>query len=309
MKIRKNWVFIFCIICLVWLVVGCATLKIVDLNQETSEIQDFDYTIKQDAGIAKMQIGENNAYGDAKSWQEGLSRVLKAEGVFENITYPYHDNDEVDIVVRGNVAGDFRNLGFNNFVTWWPGPLFLSQMWRGTRFIYDAHANIEIVDPRTNEVLDTYRIDTSHELIHRSYNPLHLFGVVLFYGVIKASLTTWPREKYRQLMYEVAYPDLWKKAAFKIATDQRQRYVKDVELLHERCGDRIDQRPVVGLTWSEFIACQTDKFTLLGQENTITGQVSVYANKDRSLQIRVVEGRIISWVEPTNSKSSGIRWK
>ncbi len=66
-----------------------------------------------------------------------------------------------------------------------------------------------------------------------------------------------PRAKYREQMYEVAYPDLWKKIATKIGEDQSKKYSQKFAALQNRCGSHLDQAPEVGLLRSEFIACRS----------------------------------------------------
>jgi len=141
-------------------------------------------------------------------------------------------------------------------------------------------------------------------LIHVSGNPFPILGALFIIpGVIKGAMAVSPRAKYRQQMYGVAYPNLWKKIAIQIAEDQSKRDAERMSALQKKCGIHIDEDPEIGIFWAEFASCQTRKFRLLGQEPLESGVVSVYISDDRSLRIHVAnDGRIIRWYIPKKRK-------
>lgn len=288
------------IICCIVLLTGCTTFHITNIDSK-AVVEDLraDSTIEEVVSVDKMRIGPNNEYGDADSWQQGLSESLKSAGGFKYVASPHFDDADVDIVVRGEVSGEFQNRGFLNFITWWPGPFLFMHNWRGSRFLFDAQADVELFDNRLNTVVGKYHAKTSHELVHRSNNPGPMFAALIVVpGVIKGIMTSWPREKYRRQMYEVAYPDLWKQISQDIAKDQANRHAKRVELLRPKCENRVDQPPVIGMKWEEFISCQTRHFTLLGQQQTDAGLAYIYENLGKSIRIQVIDGIIARWLTP-----------
>lgn len=102
------------------------------------------------------------------------------------------------------MSGDFRDNAAKNFFTWWRGAIVFTHNWRSSRYIYDVLADIEVIDA-----------ESSHELVHKSGNPFpFLAASAIVPGVIKGNLSSSPRLKYRQQMYDVAYPNLWKKLLF-----------------------------------------------------------------------------------------------
>ena len=255
---------------------GCTTFQIVDLKPQALISSNPEYSTNAIAGVETMSI-IHSEYSDAGQWQQGLADVLRDEGVFKSVSHPYIDKDNIDILISGDVGGDFRHHGAKNFFTWWPGPFIFAHNWRGTRYIYDAYANVKVTDANSGEILGEFHAESSHELIHKSNNPGPIIGaLVILPGVIKGGMSVSPRVKYRGQMYEVAYPNLWKKIAIKIDEDQSKKYNQRVSSLKEMCGLRLDQTPEVGMIWSDFISCQTRNYRLLGQEPMASGVVSVY---------------------------------
>lgn len=274
---------------------GCTTFKIVDLKPEAL-ISSTGHPTTTIAGVETIQV-TNGEYRDAERWQQGLAEALRDEGAFKSVAHSYIDKENIDILIRGEVEGKFRHQGAKNFFTWWPGPLIFAHNWRGTRYIYDAHANIEVIDASTGKLLGEYQAESSHELIHKSANPGPMIAALtIIPGVIKGAMSVSPRKKYRTLMYKVAYPNLWKKMAIKIDEDQSKRNFQRVVLLKGQCGLRLDATPEVGMVWSEFISCQTRNYRLSGQKSMESGVVSVYIRNDRYYRIHVSkDDRIVSW--------------
>lgn len=188
-------------------------------------------------------------------------------------------------------------MGQRIFLPGWPGPFIFAPNWRGTRYIYDAHADIKLTDASSGEFLGEYHAESSHELIHKSNNPGPIFAAItIIPGLIKGGMSVSPRTKYRQQMYEVAYPNLWKKIAIQIDEDQSAKYFQKKAALESDCGIHLNQVPEVGMFWPDFIYCQTYKYNLLGQEPMESGVVSVYTRDDRYYRIHVSKDRyIIRW--------------
>jgi len=274
---------------------GCTTFKVVDLNESISAQEG---SLKTNANRVGVQLLEAKSdYGDALSFQQGLANSLRTEGVFNNISYPVNANDNVELLIRGKVAGQFRKNGAKNFFTWWPGPLIFAHNWRGTRFVYDAFVDIELINAGTGEVLGNYHAESAHELIHKSAGPGPFIGaLVIVPGVIKGAVSVSPRGKYRQKLYEVAYANLWHKVAVLIAKDQELRDANDVAEMQRNCGDKFDEQAQIGGVWTRFIACQSRKFRMLGQQPAEVGIATVYISDDQRLKVHVTaDGKIVGW--------------
>ncbi len=305
MKLKGVKRIIICFLpCCFLILSGCTTFQINELDPKTTwEGGQADPTLEEVIGVEKIAITSNDEYGDAENWQQSLSESLKKDGGFNYIVFPYYSEADVDLIVRGQVSGQFRNRGFLNFITWWPGPFLLMHNWRGTRFIFDAQANVELIDKKLNTVIKTYHATTSHEMIHRSNNPGPIFGAVIFIpGVIKGIMSAWPREKYRKEVYEVAYPALWKKISQEIANDQAKRYAEQLTSLRTKCGSQVNETPESGMPWEHYVSCQTRHFVLLGKQNSTAGEALIYENIGKSIRIQVIDGKIAQWFNPKTKK-------
>ncbi len=208
---------------LVLIASGCKTLSIAPLHPANpppvAETPFPDVIVIED-----LRVGAS-AYTDAQPWQDALPAHLEAGHVFAGVVRVDRSTGSERFQLGGEVSGDFRPGGVANFFTWFPGPLVLSHGWRGTRFIYDVSADLELVDTGTKEIVSRYHVETSHQLSHRSYNPGPMFGAVLVIpGVVKGILTTKPRATYRRLVYESAYADLWKRATDEITAERGTYY-------------------------------------------------------------------------------------
>lgn len=283
---------------LVILISGCTTFEVRNLDSEPSIHSSIQAKTNLIVGIDTLKV--SGKYNDAEKWQQGLDDVLRNEGVFKQVSHPYINKGNLDLIIRGKVGDEFRKHGARNFFTWWPGPLILAHHWRGTHYIYDATADIEVVDALSRNVLDRYHAESSYELIHKSASPGPFFAALFIVpGVIKGAMTVSPRGKYRQFLYEAVYPNLWQQISQQIVADQSKRFIARIEKQRELCGDNLDAEPQIGQLWSEFVACQTQKYKLLGQETRDSGTVSVYLSQDRSLRIHVDENeRIARWFIP-----------
>jgi hypothetical protein len=239
----------------------------------------------------------DSEYHDAGKWEQGLTEALQNEGVFNTVYHSNIDKEKIDILISGEVGGSFQHNGAKNFFTWWPGAIILAHGWRGTRYTYDAYADVKLIDVHTGEILGEYHADSSHILIHRSYGPGPVLGALVFVpGIIKGSVSASPRAQYRQQIYEVAYPNLWKKIAVRIAEDQSKKYSQKMSSLKVQCGEHLDEAPKIGMVWSEFVTCQTQTYRLLGKEAMDSGVVTVYVSNDRHYRLHVAtDGRIVRW--------------
>ncbi len=275
---------------------GCTTFQIVDLKPQVLVSGNLEHSVNSIAGIETIRVIDSE-YRDAGEWEQGLADVLRDKGVFKSVSYPYIDKGNIDIIISGEMEGEFRHHGAKNFFTWWPGPLLLAHSWRGTRYIYDAHADIKAIDANTGELLGEYHAESSYELIHRSYNPGHVLGALLIIpGVVKGGINVSPREKYRQQIYEVVYPNLWEKIAINMDEDLSKKQSQRIVSLKDKCGRHFDETPEIGMVWSEFISCQTRKYGFSGQETIEGSVVSVYTSNDRYFRIYVAKGgHITRW--------------
>ena len=173
MKFRLNII----LLSYAFLISGCTTFQIVDLNSKFLPSTTGKAKTNIVVGIDSLSVG--GKYTDAGKWQQGLVDVLSNEGVFRKVSHPYLKNENVDLIIRGEVGGDFRHHGAKNFFTWWPGPFILTHHWRGTRYIYDAYADIDVIDINSGDVLGSYHAESSHELIHKSASPGPFFAALI----------------------------------------------------------------------------------------------------------------------------------
>lgn len=221
MTLNNRFFLIFIFIFLIFNT-GCSFTQIVDHKHEQL-LNPLKQPINAHVGIKTIQIIEHE-YNDKGKWQEGLTDILRKEGIFKTITGSVTNKDWVDILIQGKVKGEFRYSGIKNFLTWWPGALILAHSWRGNRYEYNAKADIDLINAQTGSILSTYHIESSHELVHRSGNPIGppLAAITMIPGIIKGSISASPRTKYRQQLYDIVYSNLWKKIAFSIAKDQEK---------------------------------------------------------------------------------------
>ena len=219
-KNHFSWLIV-AIISLCFLVLsGCNSLQVTSLDQNANPLT-IDHRVQATAGIERNQLGKNDQSPEVKDWPNKLPEVLKQEGVFSQIIYPFKKNDVVDLIVHSTTTGKFRDGGAANFFTWWPGPFIFAQAWRGTQFIYDLSADVELTDGRTSKVVGKYHAEASYKLVHSSWSAFHILGTALIIpGIIKASLSTSPRDAYLREIYKKAYPEIWMKIAASISEDQ-----------------------------------------------------------------------------------------
>lgn len=288
-------IYLLVIFVLTLLMNGCSSLKVVDLNPQALVSNNVQHDTETIVSIEPLEILAGG-YKDAEKWQQGLADALRNERIFHIIS-PSINDKYTDFLIRGKVSGIFRPNGTKNFFTWWPGPLIFAQGWRGSRYIYDAKSDIEVIDVKSGKVLGNYHAESSYELIHRSYNPWHFFGTIFIIpGTIKASVSTIPRARYRQQLYEAVYPALWKKMALLINEGQSKILSARLATLKSKCGEKFNEKIQTGMVWTEFAACQSSKFSFLGQQAMESGLISIYVNKDKSLRVHVdSDGHIIRW--------------
>jgi hypothetical protein len=226
----------------------------------------------------------------------GLAAALWDDRVFRNVNHPYEGRTEVDLILKSEIEGYWRHGGFLNFITWFPGPLLFMHNWRGTRFIYEADAKVELVDAETMQTIGTYRGSTSQQLIHRSTNPGPMFGaLIVIPGVVKGATNVRPREKYRAMIYEATFRDLGQIVAAELVEERRSFYAERDESMRARCESRLDAPPAVGQRWEDFESCQSARFEASGESHLAEGTASIYSNDDRSVNVYVIDGAIVRW--------------
>lgn len=291
------------VVAVVLVLSGCTTFRVENLRPpREAQALRANPIIEEVVRVEKMRIGPKDEYGDAHTWQQGLAKSLQSDAGFEHVSSVGIDEVGVDLVVRGVVEGEFRNRGFLNFITWWPGPFLFMHNWRGSRFMFDASADVEVFDTHLNSVVGKYHATTSHELVHRSNNPGPMFAALFVVpGIVKGIISSWPRQKYRRQMYRVAYPDLWRQIAQDIARDQEVRHARRLDILRAKCAAGVDHSPEIGMSWNDFLSCQTRHFALLGTQHTDDGLAYVYENFGKDFRIQVIDGQITRWLSPPKS--------
>ena len=127
---------------------GCSSLRIADLKPETLTSNSIKASTNVIVGIESIATIDSE-YHDAGKWEQGLAEALRNEGVFSTVYHPNIDKDKIDILISGKVGGSFQYSGAKNFFTWWPGAIILAHGWRGTRYTYDAYADVKLINVHT----------------------------------------------------------------------------------------------------------------------------------------------------------------
>lgn len=222
--IVKN-IFVFFILLLLS---GCS-IKVVN-NTPSNDVSEIPNTLNLDKkiGLTQTKKAEIFAYAEDQPKPFNNFPVKMQERRIGYVEYPYSGYGNVDYIIDTELTADFRNYGFQNFLTWFPGPLIFAHSWRGNRFVYDLTAIANVLNVKTGS-RKQYTVKSTHTVTHRSGNPFHFLGAAMvFPGIIKASLSTWPHKRYREAVYKVAYDDLWDRLSIQIAND----IYKDI--MHEK---------------------------------------------------------------------------
>jgi hypothetical protein len=228
-----------------------------------------------------------------------LTKLLREHRVFARTEKEADQSFPTDLVLRGEIRARWDPLSSDNFFTWWPGGLVLAPHWRGTRMQFFAEAQTELVDTRTGEVVGRYEASTAHEVVHRSASPGPFFGAALIFpNVIRGARLTYPRERYKRVMYPIAYPELWQQIAGRIVGDLGDMYAAGAKARGERCGDRLDLPPRIGEPWTEFVSCQSDYYEHFAEAKLEEEIASVFVNAEDGSRIYVVDDEIVRWEKP-----------
>jgi len=247
-------------------------------------------------------LDDGNVRGDeipARFRDPALTQILREHRVFARTEAAADRSFQTDLVLRGELSARWDPLGANNFFTWWPGGLVLAPNWYGTRMQFFAEARAELVDARTGDLVGTYEASSAHEVVHRSATPGPFFGAAIIVpNVIRGARLTYPREVYKEAVYPIAYPGLWREIAGRIVNDLADRYASEAKARGERCGDRLGLPPRIGQPWTEFVSCQSDYYEHFAEAVRNEGPASVFVNAESGFRIYVVDGEIVSWEKP-----------
>jgi hypothetical protein len=226
----------------------------------------------------------------------GLTKVLRDHRIFARAMFGDRDETATDLVLRGEIVGRWNPRGAANFFTWWPGGLVLAPNWYGTRMEYFTEARIELANRRTGERLASYRASTAYEVIHRSATPGPFFGAAIIVpNVVKGARLTYPRERYKNLVYPIAHTRLWEEIASQIVDERGPVYAAAENARRQRCGAQLNLQPKVGQQWSEFLACQSAYYELEAQVGLAEGSASVFVDQRSGTKVSVVNGEIVRW--------------
>jgi hypothetical protein len=240
----------------------------------------------------------NRGYSDARTFQTGLGDALRKAGVFQRVRKG-RAGEPTTLELRGDVRGHFESDGAANFFTWFFGPLVFAHNWRGTKHVYVAEAELELVETASGKVVGHYQAEVSYEFQHRSNNPGPILGALLIVpGLVKGAMSVDPREKHRAMIYQEAYPGLWQEVVAQIVADRAPYYHRLARQRRTRCGARYDAPPSPGKPWAEFRECQSRAFNWLRDENTAMGVEHVYQSTDATLRVNVLEDLVTSWHRP-----------
>jgi hypothetical protein len=278
--------------------IGCAP-KVVDLTRTDTTLRLAPATPFRASVTIEPFTGNRDAgVRPEDHWEGAMARILREANMFARLLYPKSSSSKVDFTIRADIESHWHTRGFRNFLTYWPGGLLFAPSWRGTRMQFDAEATVELIDAKKDEPVGEYLASTSHEYIHQSGNPFHFLGAALILpGMIRGSTATWPRAKYKKQVYQVAYPQLWKRIAHQIVADRGPVYAAEDRARRERCGEELDGSARVGQSWEEFNSCQSIYYFKGDDADTAEGRASVFVDSAGNRRIYVVDGAITHWQE------------
>lgn len=185
-----------------------ATIKKLSGEAHPSEIRAATLPITVGIEMFRDSRGEQSA-ANSEHWGEGLASVLADQQVFKRIVYPYQ-GEPVDLILKASVDSKWSGGGAN-FATYFPGGLVFAPSWRGTQFRYNVDATVDVFAPDQSKLIGQFNASNSYKITHKSANPMHFLGAALvFPAVLTGSLRTWPRSRYRKMVYEQSYQDLWR---------------------------------------------------------------------------------------------------
>ncbi len=188
----------------------------------------------------QLVAGVTGADAGSGGLAEGLADFLVNEQVFRRVVYPFDEGrDKVDVIVQVRASGDFRSGGAKNFFTWFPGGLLLIPNFRGTRWTYDAHAEVNVVDATSGQPVASYTADTTHMSVHQSASPgPFLSAALIIPAVIKGFRVTSPKRPYTDMIYAETYPALWRKITSQMVAQQADYVALGEQAKSRRAGSR-----------------------------------------------------------------------
>jgi len=105
-----------------WIAFGCSCFRVVNLAPSKSQTKPPpDLPFNTTVGVETLRLSQVARYGAAGQWLQGLGKVLREKRVFTHVVAPYQNDVPVDLILRGQVGGEWRTHGFLNFITWFPG--------------------------------------------------------------------------------------------------------------------------------------------------------------------------------------------
>ncbi len=169
-----------------------------------------------------LTVGVSGPGGSSVGVAEGFADYLINEQVFRKVVFPYKESrDDVDLVVQVRATGEFRSGGASNFFTWFPGGLLLVPNFRGTRWTYDANAEVTVVDPRSRQAVAQYKATTTHMSVHQSSSPgPFLSAALIIPAVIKGARVSSPKRPYTEMLYAESYPALWRRISAQMVAQE-----------------------------------------------------------------------------------------
>jgi hypothetical protein len=249
--------------------------------------------------VERLTHAEGKSTRYPPALEDGLVEALRAARLFAAVYSPDTMAPEAataDLILRGEILTEWGSQGAANFFTYFPGGLIFAPNWRGTRWDYQAMVNLEIVDVASEEIIGSYVVESNHQLVHRSGNPMHfLFAAMVIPATVIGSGKSWVRANYRKSVHDKAYPDLWQRVAAQISNDRGPASIAALSALRERCGERYDEAPTIGNAWATFRDCQPGYYRKLGEQQTSSGTAEVFEDIAGHWRIYVVDGQISQW--------------
>jgi len=105
---------------------------------------------------------------------QSICRALQNSGSASKVIFPYNlalhrKNPKADIIVKINPSIDYSGSGWN-FLINWPGFLIFTPAWHGYIYHADMSFRIELLDGRTNKLIENFMVPINYNLRHAAIN-------------------------------------------------------------------------------------------------------------------------------------------
>jgi hypothetical protein len=175
---------------LVLVLTGCAVLSLIGCTHPMRVTNLRQYRLPPtDARPRNVAVLPYHGGADARRFFEHMVGALLAHPAVAELrdewSWTAHEPGfEPDVVVSIETRARYRGSGWNFPITW-PGFVLFTHAWNGYFYYADVHADIQIHDPVTREVVDHSRLDVTYSMRHCDFDR----GVVASSGWWTAPVT------------------------------------------------------------------------------------------------------------------------